>query len=215
MARARRKMGDDAYNARRRYYRSAERYLKKAETTSGTTSERYRALARKDLEEALATYDASAPKQKISKPIRDLAEKMNINLDVQRGDFIASTEKERAKAIERSTKRLESNLNDVNARRDQEARIILSNPTISRRIIGGFVDVWRDRLIDDNKGVIDRSRIFPLLFEYFKVNSYADLLEKVENIVGDKLYLDEDSESIYETVKILIQTNVSNYLAAL
>lgn len=209
MAIPRRKTGDDAYNARRRYYRSAQRNLKKAEASSGANAARYRALARQDLEDALATYDASAPKQKLSKPIRDLAEKMNIDVKSQRSEFIAATEKQRAKAIEKSERRLESNLSDVNVRREQEARTLLNNPVVGRRVIGGFVDVWRDKFLDFD-GTFDKSKIIPMLFDYFKINSYADLLEKVENIVGDNLYISEDSDVMYETVKILIQMNVAD-----
>lgn len=32
------------------------------------------------------------------------------------------------------------------------------------------------------------------------------MLEKVEQIIGDKLYADDDSDAMYEAVKILLQT---------
>ena len=58
MARAR-KRGDDATNARKRYYRSAIRNLKRADKLTGAAAERYRLLARRDFENALRTYDPS------------------------------------------------------------------------------------------------------------------------------------------------------------
>lgn len=209
MARPRRDKSDDAYNARRRYYRSAERNLKRAEKSSGVNAERYRARARQDLEDALSTYDASAPKQKISKPIRDLAEKMNIDLDNRRSEFIASTEKERQRAIEKSELRLES-LDNPAIRREMEAYALLNDPSIGRRIIGGFVDVWREKFLDSESGAFDKSKIIPELLAYFQVNTLADLLDKVEDITGDILYLEEGNDVIYETVKLMIQTRVSD-----
>lgn len=210
MARKFKEGGDNAYNARRRYYRSAERNLKKAEESSGANAARYRAIARQDLENALNTYDPSAPKQKISKPIRNLASKMGIDLEGQRTDFIAATPKQRRRAIDKSTQALESSLQDPNVRREREARALLNDSSIGRRIIGGFVDVWRDEATDDDTGMIDKSKILPALFDYFNVDNLADMLEKVEGILGDMLYADEDSDAMYEAVKIMIQIKTAD-----
>lgn len=203
------KSSDKAYNARRRYYRSVQRNLAKAEKSSGANAARYRAVARQDLENALNTYDPTAPKQKISKPIRDLAEKFGIDLDAQRGEFIASTEKQRRRAIAKSVETLEGVLQDEDIRREREARALLNNPKIGRRIIGGFVDVWRDQATDET-GKVDTSQILPALFDYFDVESAADLIDKVEQIIGDMLYKDEDSDAMYEAVKILIQIRTAD-----
>lgn len=203
------KSSDSAYNARRRYYRSAQRNLEKAEKSSGANAARYRAVARQDLEDALNTYDPSAPKQKISKPIRDLADKFGIDIDAQRGEFIASTEKQRKRAISKSVETLEGVLQDEEIRREREARALLNNPKIGRRIIGGFVDIWREQAIDE-MGKIDNSQILPALFDYFEVDNLADMLEKVEQIIGDMLYKDEDSDAMYEAVKILIQIKTAD-----
>lgn len=208
MARAR-KRGDDATNARKRYYRSAQRNLAKAEASSGANAAKYRAIAKRDFENALNTYDASAPKQKFSKPIRELADKFGVDLEGRRSEFVTRTGKSREKAISQSKFALESALTDESVRREREAVQLINNPKIGSRIIGGFVDIWRDKFLDD-EGDFDKERIMPVLMDYFHVSTIADMLDKVEKMVGDILYLDEDSATIYETVKILIQMNVAD-----
>lgn len=204
MARKFEEGGDNAYNARRRYYRSAERNLKKAEESSGASAARYRAVARQDLENAFATYDSSAPKQKISEPIRNLASKMGIDLEGQRSKFIAATPKQREQAISRSEIALESSKQNDAIRREYEAYALVNQTSIGRRIIGATVDIWRDTATDLETGMIDRSKIIPALFDYFNVNSLADLIDKIEDMVGEALYADEDSDAMYEAVKIMI-----------
>ena len=57
MARARRKTGDDATVARKRFTREANRYLRQAErATSPAQADSYRELARASAQNALATY---------------------------------------------------------------------------------------------------------------------------------------------------------------
>ena len=104
-------------------------------------------------------------------------------------------------------------MKDPAIRREREARAILNNSKIGSRIMGGLVDVWRDAAttIDDFGNLsIDNSKILPSLFDYFEVDNVADLLDTVEQIVGDKLYNDEDSENMYEAVKMLLQTKVAD-----
>ena len=220
MARSRRKTGDDATNARKRYYRSAERYLKQAENATGATAARYRQLARNQLDNALNTYSKSTT-QKFSKPIQKLANDLGVSLEEERkriqsrGDEYA--EKIRNAAINlkegsRSAKALASSITDDETKRQDEARVILNSP-IGSRILGGLVDVWQDEAtIEDESGelTVDQSKILPALFDYFEVDNLADMLEKVEEIIGDKLYADEDSDAMYEAVKILLQTHVAS-----
>ncbi len=210
MARKFKEGADNAYNARRRYYRSAERNLKKAEESSGANAARYRAVARQDLENALNTYDPSAPKQKISKPIRNLASKMGIDLEGQRSDFIAATPKQREQAISRSEIVLEESMQNDAIRREYEAYALINQTSVGRRIIGATVDIWRDTATDLETGMIDKSKIIPALFDYFKVRSLADLIDKVEDMVGEALYADEDSDAMYEAVKIMIQIKTAD-----
>ena len=75
-----RKKGDDSTNARKRYYRASERYLKKAESTSGATSQKYRALARDSFDKALSTYEATNT-QRFSAPMRRLASEFGVDLE--------------------------------------------------------------------------------------------------------------------------------------
>lgn len=211
-----RKAGDNATNARKRFYRSAERYIKQAKESSGATAARYRQLARNEFENALDTYSQSTT-QKFSAPMKRIANELGVSLEDERNKLKARSaeyaEKIRSSAIRldeesRSAKSLVSRRDDSEALRQAEARTIINSP-IGHRILGGLVDVWQDEAtVADETGhlSIDQRRILPALFDYFNVDNLADMLEKVENIIGDKLYADEDSDSMYEAVKIMLQT---------
>ena len=217
------KPGDKFTNARKRYRRAAERYLKKAEQSSGITAERYRALAREDLKKALDTYDKSTT-QAFAKPIQTLAEKLGVNLSAkrkelkQKSDTVAS--RLRTMREKDSRKRLESAMKDVEDRRQEEARVVFSSP-IGQRIIGGLVDVWRDKatytvtkFAKDGTPYqateVDKKLMFEAIFEYLKVDNLADALAKMEKALGDRLYRDGDVDTIYETVKLIIQSKVAD-----
>ena len=215
-----RKAGDDAYNARRRSQRSAERNMKKAEQSSGATAARYRQLARDDLDKAMKTYDQSTT-QNFNKTITNLADQLGVDLQQQRRRIQSmkkgTAEKLRENAIseEKSRTRLVANIDDDEARRQAEARQII-NSKVGSRIIGGLVDVWKDEAtISTDEGLeVDNRKILPALFDYFNVDNLADMLEKVEQIIGDKLYGDEDSDAMYEAVKIMLQKHTAMNLAA-
>lgn len=208
------KAGDDSTNARKRFYRKSQSYLKKAEESSGATASKYRQLAKQNFEDALNTYEPTN-KQKYSKPIRELAEVFGYDLEGHREKRIENEKfykKVQERAIENSVSALKSIEDDPETRRQNEARALLNNDAIGSRILGGLVDVWKDEasVYDDegNYQGIDNEEILPALFDYFDVDNLADMLEKVEEIIGDKLYADEDSDSMYEAVKILIQTKI-------
>ena len=213
-----RKKGDDSTNARKRYYRAAERNLAKAEKSSGATAARYRQLARQNFEDALSTYDP-ANTQKVSKPIQKLADQFNIDISEYqqlRQQAFKSTDiriREQAESkqrlsIWRSQNVLESNLKDEQFRTELEAREIFNSP-IGSRIIGGLVDVWRDAATDAN-GKVDRSKIFSAIQDYFGVDNLADLLDKVEEKIGDELYKDPGNLEIYDVITILLQTKIAD-----
>ena len=223
MARKRKPTGDDATNARKRFYRAAERKLKEAERAAGITAERLRYLAKQDLQDALNTYSKSTT-QKFSKPIQALAAKLGVNLSderqkiKQRSDKQAQKMREQAIRLDkesRSAKTLEGTISSIDVRREREARAILNSP-IGKRILGGTVDIWRDEAtsykIDPVTGepvaYIDKRKIFPTLFDYFQVDNLVDLIEAVENAIGNALYADEANEAMYETVKILLQSHI-------
>lgn len=203
---------DKAYNARRRYYRAAERNLKKAESESGATAARYRQLAQQNLENALATYGENISSARISKPIQRLSEQLNIGLTTIGAEANLTTKRDKEKLISRSKKFLETALQDEGIRSEEEARALINNETIGRRIIGGLVDVWKKpATYTDENGFerIDNKKILPALFEYFNVDSVAGLLDKVEDVIGEELYAPETkNDDIYQYVKVVIQNYV-------
>lgn len=205
---------DDIYNARKRYWRSAERNLKRAEQTSGASAAKFRRQAEQELKQALSTYDTSK-KINVSAPIKRLAQSLNIDVSYELTSARQLSEKEKRQTINRSFNTLESRLQNPEIRRDRQARTILNNPAIGSRILGGLVDVWRDKALvwsdKQNKYVVDNEKIYGILTEYFGVETIADVLDKLEETMGERLYrVDGDNETIYETVKLLIQTKVAD-----
>lgn len=205
-----RKAGDIATNARKRYYRAAERYLKQANQSTGASAGRYRELARQKLEDAIGTYSKKTT-QSFSKPIQRLANELGIDLQAKRekakSRSDASASKVQSVLIEESGKSLASAIPTDDELREMQARAILNSP-IGKRIIGGTVDIWRDAATvvgDDGQYSIDKTKILPALFEHYEVDNLADLIEAIENEVGETLYSSPDSDEMYETVKLLLQ----------
>ena len=215
---------DENYNARRRFYRAAQRNLEKANRATGATADRLRSVARQDLKKALDTYDKETT-QNFSKPIQNLAEKLGVNLSFQRSVLKKLSDKAARKlqesAKERSKERLVSALDDTEQRRQQEAEIVFST-NVGSRIIGGLVNVWREQAtvptikFDRKTGQkykstkVDKEKMFQAMFDYFKVDNLADLLQKVEKAIGSRLYENGDTDTMYETVKLLIQSKVAD-----
>jgi hypothetical protein len=157
-------------------------------------------LARRDFEDALRTYDPSKRRGKLSKPMQRLANRFGM-LDV--GEV---TKEERQKVIRRSEQRKFRFFEGRKARREREAEAVFRDPTISSRIWGGLVDVWRDA--STVGGELDRQKMIPALMDYFGVDTYADLLEKVEAVTGEGLYAIGDEREYYDTVKLTLQAHV-------
>lgn len=203
--RKRNSKADEVYNARRRYARAADRNLDKAEKSNGATAARYRQLAKINYDQAVALYGENAPTRK-SAEIRRL--ESEFGFDAERTNR-ANVEQ----SIIRSKRTLETNLNDIESRREAEARTLLNDAEIGPRILGGLVDVWRDKakVRDPETGLerIDNKKIVPALLDYFGVGSLADVVERLEETIGSKLYeLKGGDENIYENIKIIIQTKV-------
>lgn len=192
-----RKAGDDTYNARRRYVRSANRYLKEADKAVGANAARLKNLARDSYQKALSTY--SDNKQRVSKDIRSLGERLGVSADKN----VVSNE-DRETLVKESFSQLESVKSKDIFRTEREAEAVITSPEISHRIIGGLVDVWKKR-VPSMGGKLDTKRIMPTLFDYFGVSNYQDLLEKIEGIVGERLYEMQESELGYDTVKLMLQ----------
>lgn len=204
------KAGDIATNARKRYYRQAERYLKQANRSTGAVAGRYRELARQRLDDAIETYSANTT-QKFSKPIQRIADELGIDLGAKREKMQKrsdkTADKRRENAISESESLLRENAPTGEDLRQAEARAIL-NSSIGQRIIGGTVDIWREAATykdSDGKYRVDKSKILPALFEHYEVDNLADLLEAIEAETGTQLYKDPDSDEAYETVKLILQ----------
>lgn len=199
----RNKQADEVYNARRRYTRSAERYLDKAEASSGATAGRYRQLAKTNYQSAVALYGDN-PSRKSAGIKR---------LEAEFGFYEEKTSSRKLDDyVSQSYFQLESNLNDESVRREQEARALLNDDTIGSRILGGLVDIWKDNAtVTDDNGMtrVDNKKIVPALLDYFKVDSLADMIAKLEESIGSSLYdLKGNLEDVYEYVRIVIAEKV-------
>lgn len=202
-----RKAGDTAYNARRREYRAAQRYLKKAHESTGATAERNRALARSHFESALQTYDPNE-NQRFSSQIINLAAEFGVDIQGQRADFITADEKKRKRAIERSREALESELKDEKKRAEREAQALISNPAIGKRIMGGLVDVWRDKVKHGQSAEENRKAAQEAIFSYFGVDSWAGVIDKLSQTTGDLLFSIGNELEVYDVVRIQIQKGI-------
>lgn len=201
-----RKTGDESYNARRREYRAAQRYMKKALATSGATSEKNRALAYVHLQNAIATYDPTQS-QKISAPIANIAAQFGITIPDIRQQYRETTEKQRKKAIAGSIESL-AKISDE-TRREQEAKILMANPSISKRILGGLVDIWGDKVKSGVTAQENRKAIEKAVFSYFKSDSWADVLDAIEGNIGNLIYSAGTDQEIYDTVKLALQLAIA------
>ena len=203
------KSGDTAYNARRREYRAAQRYLKKAEQSSGATAARNKAIAKTHLQNALDTYDPSQ-NQKISAPITNLAAQLGVDIQGSRAQYINATSKERQAAIQGSTSALESSLKDPYQRKVAETEALMQNKTIGRRIMGGLVDIWRDVVKKGKSAIENRKAATKAIFDYFKVDNWYEVIDKLMQAAGSELFDMSADEEIYDVVRITLQTKVNN-----
>lgn len=217
------KSGDTSYNARRREYRAAQRYLKKANENTGAVAEKNRALAKTHLMNALETYDYSAKPQKISSQIINIGAALGIDVESVRSSYFGSlysdaggagVQRARAatkqkEAIEASFQSLESARDDATQRAELEAQELLSNPTIGKRIMGGLVDVWRDKVSKGATAAENRKAAQEAIFDYFNTSSWVDVLQKLEQAVGSDLYAIASELEAYEIVKLAIQKGVT------
>lgn len=206
-------VADDVYNARKRFARSGLRNLEKAQSTTGATAAKYRRLAEQDLKAAISTYDPKK-QQNYMKEIRQLTEGLNLNLTHQLEQTRRAEGIQKTRVVERSFETLETRLQNPDVRREKQARAILANDEIGSCILGGLVDVWKDKatVVDEfGRTKVDQSKIMPALLDYFKVDTVADMLDKLQESIGAKLYdVSDERANIYEVVKLLIQSKVAD-----
>lgn len=195
------KASDKAYNARRRFTRAAERYLKKAKESFGAVRMRFEELARENTQKAIATYDP-ATRQKISSPIKKLAERFGYDLETRRETYVNErTFKLRERLISQSEKTKISAISDDQERADEEARALLKNTQVGKRIMGGLVDVWRDYATPEQreKAIVD----------YFGVDNISEVIQKLESKFGEDLYQELENDEKYDEIKYAIQSAIN------
>lgn len=182
-----RKTGDAAYNARRRYYRQAERYEKQA-TQAGTAIEagRLRKLGSRALEKAMQTYD-DPTKARFSKPIQDLQRSLNPNAPLRKPGAGY-----RSNIIEESEKTATVGGMSEYEMQEYEAGEILTG-SIGRRVFGAFADVWKDS--EDREGAI---------LDYFGTSNMMEVIEAIED-AGIDIYSDPESEQKYDEIRTAIE----------
>lgn len=200
MARAKRK-GDSVYNARRRYTRKAERYMKQAESSYGASRQRYTQLAKREAEKALSTYDKEPSFQKLSKGLQRVALQTGAQFSKPANDA------QRQKLISKSKRSLEGNIKD---RREYEGRAIM-NSSVGSRIIASLEPIWRDYAAVNpktGKTEIDWSAASEAIFEYMSlqtgklINDWLGVIEAFEENaeIGDDLYKDPKNDIRYDAV---------------
>lgn len=191
MARAR-KRSDDVYNARRRFRRQAERYIKKANETAGVAKNRYEAMARNALEKAIASYAGNKPQGRIAQ----LAEKLNITqarINVVRSHK-AVTKEERANFINESRSALFTE--NKGKSRDDMAKDILSDKNVASAFYGGLSDIWANT-------EVGRENPNKAIMEYYGVESIMDIIEMLEN-AGVDIYKPYENGDTYIDVALKI-----------
>ena len=187
---------DDVYNARRRYRRQAERFIKKADESSGILKSRYEAQARNATINALSTY---AKGQQPKGRVKQLTEMLGIDAKtVQQVAFAKGMQSGGvstglvSKLVQRSKQTL------VSAEtRDEMAKEILSTGNVGSRFYGGLVDVWGDT-------PEHREHPNQPILEFFGTDSMMDVIEGLE-AAGIDLYTPDENEDVYKSAQLALQ----------
>ena len=187
---------DETYNARRRYRRQAERFIKKADESSGILKSRYEAQARNATINALSTY---AKGQQPKGRVKQLTEMLGIDAKtVQQVAFAKGMQSGgvstglASRLIERSKQTLASA-----ETRDAMAKEILSTGNVGSRFYGGLVDIWGDspeHREHPNQSILD----------FFGTDSMMDVIEDLE-AEGIDLYTPDENEDVYKSAQLALQ----------
>jgi hypothetical protein len=188
MARARRASGsDDAYNARRRYYRQAQRYEKQAaQAATAIEAGRYKTLAARQTERALATYE-DPTKARLSKPIQDLTSRLSVRKPLKK-----PSESRQTDVIATSINANPDKMSDAD-RRDYEARSSMGTE-VGHRIYGAFADVWKDDPANRDQAIMD----------YLGASDMMEVIEIIEE-QGIDIYADPESEQKYDEIRTALE----------
>ena len=198
MASRAKRQSDEIYNARRRFRREAERYMKKAAGAKGATKSRYEAQARQALNRAAATYE----KFNIGKTQLDTVARQ---LDVEASQLKPAKRlnaDRRMKAINKSYESLEG-VKALTSDRDASAKAILSSGNVGSRFYGGFSEIWatsEEGKANPNAAIAD----------FFGVEDVMAVLEMLES-AGIDIYQASENSEVYKSVQLALQKFALTY----
>lgn len=204
----RKRASDTAYNARRRFIRTASRYLNRSKDTVGAESARYREMARETIVKAASLYERKADISR-SRQFTNIAKDLGINVrELMRGETETKREQQRVQNLISESRELVSDkplsrAELVDFRREQEARAILNSP-IGSRIYAGLVDVWAQPTIENGE-LVNRKSIEDInqaIMNYYDVDNMMDVIEILEQQID--LYADPESLERYDAVSLTI-----------
>lgn len=187
---------DETYNARRRYRRQAERFIKKADESSGILKSRYEAQARNATINALSTY---AKGQQPKGRVKQLTEVLGIDAKtVQQVAFAKGMQSGGVTTglVSRLVQRSKQTLASAETR-DKMAKEILSTGNVGSRFYGGLVDIWGDtpeHREHPNQSILD----------FFGTDSMMDVIEDLE-AEGIDLYTPDENEDVYKSAQLALQ----------
>ena len=187
---------DETYNARRRYRRQAERFIKKADESSGILKSRYEAQARNATINALSTY---AKGQQPKGRVKQLTDMLGIDAKtVQQVAFAKGMQSGGVTTglVSRLVQRSKQTLASAETR-DAMAKEILSTGNVGSRFYGGLVDIWGDtpeHREHPNQSILD----------FFGTDSMMDVIEDLE-AEGIDLYTPDENEDVYKSAQLALQ----------
>jgi hypothetical protein len=187
---------DETYNARRRYRRQAERFIKKADKSSGIIKSRYEAQARNATINALSTY---AKGQQPMGRVKQLTDMLGIDAKtVQQVAFAKGMQSGGVTTglVSRLVQRSKQTLASAETR-DEMAKEILSTGNVGSRFYGGLVDIWGDtpeHREHPNQPILD----------FFGTDSMMDVIEDLE-AEGIDLYTPDENEDVYKSAQLALQ----------
>lgn len=187
---------DETYNARRRYRRQAERFIKKADKSSGILKSRYEAQARNATINALSTY---AKGQQPKGRVKQLTDMLGIDAKtVQQVAFAKGMQSGGVSTglVSRLVQRSKQVLASVETR-DEMAKEILSTGNVGSRFYGGLVDIWGDT--PEHREHPNQS-----ILEFFGTDSMMDVIEDLE-AEGIDLYTPDENEDVYKSAQLALQ----------
>lgn len=197
MASRAKRQSDAMYNARRRFRREAERYMKKAAGAKGATKSRYEAQAQQALKRAAATYEKfNSGKTQIAAVAKQL------NIELSQLDTKKISAAKRAKAIAKSYESLEG-VKTLTSDRNTSAKAILSSGNVGARFYGGFSEIWATS--EEGKAKPNAA-----IADFFGVEDVLAVLEMLE-AAGIDIYRASENSDVYKSVQLALQKFVLEY----